>query len=63
MSHRRAKRIRQELLPNVRKEAGASRGAVIRDLTEYEIKQNRFLVVKSTSPRAVIKRAKKYANE
>ena len=72
MSHRRAKRIRQQLLPRARQEAGASRGKVIRTLTEYMTAENSGikkgnktyrLVLKPGCPRDVIQRAKRYANQ
>lgn len=61
MSHRRAKKIRQRLLPHARAETGASRGQVIRALTKYEIVAGRFLVLNNNCPRAVLQRAKKHA--
>ena len=72
MSHRRAKQIRQQLLPTPRHETGASRGKVVRALTEYMTAENSGiknggktyrLVLKPGCPRDVIQRAKRYANQ
>ena len=72
MSHRRAKQMRQLLLPNPRREAGVSRGRVIRDLNRYLTKENinmekgrttLSLILHPRCPRAVIQRAKRYANQ
>lgn len=72
MSHRRAKKIRMMLLLNPRREVGGSRGRVVRALTDYEIVENSGiknggktyrLVLKPFCPKAVIQRAKRYANK
>jgi len=66
MSHRRAKRIRQTLLPE--SVPATSRGQIIRELTEYRVirahttdrrREARVLILDPTCPRSVIQREKR----
>jgi hypothetical protein len=66
MSHRRAKKIRQTVVPS-RAETGVSRGQFIRDNTKYTLIQptagkRKVLMLQALCPKQFIKEIKEHAS-
>jgi len=58
MSHRRAKRVRQELFPVPDLDSGRiSRGYALRQSTKYEVSPSRQQIVLADCPRKFLKKA------